>query len=260
MVKRVHVYESQFKDILNPIPSYDNMLYLYETMEEGEKKTILEGLIKSYPPEKIAKYIENYFNGEVKTRIVNPNDIEMIVANMPNDNNYEEAMIKIMDNLCGYKMAKKGISTSGDEIELIFEPKFQKSVNDEMREHEMLIHVSPSYNREKILKMGFCPKFKNEIFNYNDRIYFYSDRSQPEAVLSLSLSLAYSKDNERNGHIFDFYMIDPRKVDRNIQFHRDGMTSSGVAYWTYDNVPSNCIIDIRRMQCNGQYSEWKLIG
>ena len=257
MMKKFHINETQFVEILNPIPSYDNMFHLYEIMKEGEKKTILEGLIRSYAPEKVTEYLQNYFDGNLHARVATTNDVEIIIATMPNDERYENECVRIMDNLCGYKMATKEVHANGKEIRLYFEPKFQKSVNDEMNEHEMLIHVSPSYNREKILRMGFCPKFKNEIFNYNDRIYFYSTKSQPSAILSLALNVAYNKDSERNDHLFDFYMVDPRKINRDVKFHRDGMTASGIAYWTYDNVPSDCIVDIQRMRFNLENKKWE---
>lgn len=259
MVKKVHINEHQ-EDILNFVYGFNNIFGLYETLDDS-KKAIYEGLIRSYPSEKIAEYLSKYFReGAVKADVSNVNGVEVIIATMPNDERYEAAASDIMDNLCGYKMSRKGISRDGSEMRLLFEPKFQKAVNDEMCENEYLIHVSPSYNKEKILEKGFCPKFKNEIFNYNGRIYFYSTRTQPEAILSLSLNVAYFKDNERNNHLFDFYMVDPRKFDRSIEFHRDAMTSGGVAYWTYDNVPSNCIVDIQRMQCDGDFSKWTRIS
>lgn len=258
-MKKIKINEKQLS-IINSIPSFDNIFRLYETLEKNDKKVMLEGLIKTYSPEKTAMYLSNYFGGDaVKTRIVNSNGIELIIANIPNNAEYEKKCIEIMDNLCGYTMSRKGVSNDGDEVELVFEPKFQKNINDEMAQHEMLIHVSPSYNREKILKNGFCPKFKNEIFNYKDRIYFYSSKNQPQTLLNMSLNIAYFKDNERNDHVFDFYTVNPRKIDKDIEFHRDGM-SDGYAYWTYDNVPSDCIIDIQRMKCNGDYSTWSIIN
>lgn len=258
-MKKIKIKEEQLS-IINSIPNFNNIFRLYETLENSEKKEILEGLIKTYPLEKTATYLSNYFGGGViKTRVVNSNGVEMIIVNIPNNAEYEKKCIEIMSNLCGYTMSRKGVSSDGDETELVFEPKFQKSINDEMAQHEMLIHVSPSYNRDKILKNGFCPKFKNEIFNYKDRIYFYSNKNQPMALLNMALNVAYFKDNERNDHIFDFYMINPRKINKDIEFYRDGM-SGGYAYWTYDNIPSDCIIDIQRMRCNGDYQTWEIIN
>ena len=75
MSKKIHINETQFNDILNPIPNYDNMFHLYEIMEEGEKKTIIEGLIKSYPPEKVAEYLQNYFDGNLYARVKTTNDV-----------------------------------------------------------------------------------------------------------------------------------------------------------------------------------------
>ncbi len=255
-MKKIHIKENQ-GDILNHIYGFDNMFGIYDSFDD-DKKQLYEGLIKSYAPEKVAEYLSNYFNNEaVKCEVISSNGVEVILSTMPNDERYENEAIRIMDNLCGYKMSRKGVSSDGQEMRLLFEPKFQKTVNDEMQGHEMLIHVSPSYNREKILKFGFCPKFKNEIFNYKSRIYFYSTRTQPDVIARLSMNLAYSKDNERNEHLFDFYMIDPNKIDRNVEFHRDGMTSNGIAYWTYDNVPSNCIVDVERLKYNPNEKKWE---
>lgn len=254
-MKKIHISEKQ-DSILNPFTSFNNIFSLHETELDSENKKIFEGLIKTYPPETVGRYLENYFDGKLKTRTIVSNGVEFIISTIPNDERYEKEAVRIMDNLCGYKLSRKGIRNDHKEIEFVFEPKFQKTINEEMEENEFLIHVSPSYNRNKILKYGFCPKFKNEIFGYNDRVYFYSSRTQPNAILSLSLGLAYSKDSDRTDHLFDFYMVDPKKINRNVEFHRDGMTSNGVAYWTYDNVPSNCIADIERMRCNGKFSTW----
>lgn len=54
-------------------------------------------------------------------------------------------------------------------------------------------------------------------------------------------------------------MVDPKKIDRNVEFHRDGMTATGIAYWTYDNVPSNCIIDIERLKYNEKDKKWQIL-
>ena len=37
------------------------------------------------------------------------------------------------------------------------------------------------------------------------------------------------------------------------------MTASGIAYWAYDNVPSNCIVDIQRMRFNSENKKWEEI-
>ena len=247
------------KNIVNTLGGFGNVFWLYEGLD-GDKKTLFEGLIKSYPPEAVANYLSEYFvDGAVTTEIGLSNGVEFIIATMPNIEKYEKEAVRIMNNLCGYTMSRKGVSGDGDEIKLIFEPNFQPPINDEMSEHEMLIHVSPSYNREKILRKGFCPKFKNEIFNFKHRIYFYSNKTQPETIARLAMTLAHSKNNEHNDYLFDFYMVDPKKIDRNVEFHRDGMTATGIAYWTYDNVPSNCIIDIERLRYNERNKKWEIL-
>ena len=255
--RKIHLNKEQ-KDIVNILGGFGNPFWLYEGLDEG-RKNLFEGLIKSYPPEAVASYLSEYFvDKTVRTEIRVSNGVEFIIATMPNYGKYEKEATRIMDNLCGYKMTRKGVSDDSNEIKLIFEPKFQKPVNDEMEEHEMLIHVSPSYNKKKILKNGFCPKFKNDIFNFNDRIYFYSTRTQPQTIARLSMVLVHSKNNEMNDYLFDFYMVDPKKIDRNVEFHRDGMTSTGIAYWTYDNVPSNCIVDIERFKYDPVMKKWEI--
>ena len=258
MTKKIHLNEVQ-KDIINVLGGFGNVFWLYEGLDE-DKKSLFEGLIKTYPPETVATYLEEYFMGDsVRTELMASNGVEFIIVTAPNDEVFEREITRIMSNLCGYQMTRKGVSSDRGETKLIFEPKFQKSINDEMNECEMLIHVSPSYNRNKILKFGFCPKFKNEIFNFQDRIYFYSTKTQPETIARLAMVLAHSKDNEPNKYLFDFYMVDPKKITKGAEFHRDGMTSTGVAYWTYDNIPSNCIVDIERFKYNQNEKKWEII-
>ena len=63
---------------------------------------------------------------------------------------------------------------------------------------------------------------------------------------------------------FDYVNVDVNtvynayEIDRNVEFHRDGMTSTGIAYWTYDNVPSNCIVDIERFKYDPVMKKWEI--
>lgn len=262
MAKKIHITERQL-DILNPIISHENVFALFETLE-GERKELYEGLIRSYSPHDTAKYLERYFkDGMVSARVPydSQNPYDIIIARLPNDERYIEAAKKFMDYPCGYTAAMVEIERGGNEVQITFEPKFKDSIDAEILKKQYLIHVSPWYNRDKILKQGFCPKFKNRIFNYNDRIYFFSTESQPQSILNLSVNVAFSKDERYTDNLFDFYYVDPNKIDLGgkVSFHRDSMVRDSVAYWTYDNIPPSCIIDIKRFKCNKRTYRWELV-
>lgn len=260
MNRKIHINENQW-DVLSPVVSYNNMLGLFETLDEG-KKALYEGLIKSYSAEKVSMYVMRYFSDDVvKARVRNRNGVEIVEVFIPKDERYLEQVKKIMEYPCGYTLARIGIRDDIQQMKLFFEPKFQKSINDEISEHETLIHISPYYNRDKIIKYGFSPKFKNNMFNYEGRIYFFSTLSKIENILALSADIALAKDSEKTKNVFDFYYVNPQELvkDEKVEFHRDSMLSDAIAYWTYDNIPPTYIIDVKRFKCDGSSKEWELI-
>ena len=259
--KKIHINESQWGDILNPIVTYDNMLGLFETLNEG-KKVLYEGLIKSYSADVVSRYVMRYFSDDmVKARVRNRNGVEIVEVFIPKDERYLEAVKNVMEYPCGYTLARVGTRDDIQQMKLFFEPKFQKSINGEISEHETLIHVSPYYNRDKIMKYGFSPKFKNDMFNYEGRIYFFSTLSKIENILALSTDIALAKDSEKTKNVFDFYYVSPQELIKNgkAEFHRDSMTFDAIAYWTYDNIPPTCITNVKRFICHGSSKEWELL-
>lgn len=128
-----------------------------------------------------------------------------------------------------------------------------------MNQNKHLIHVSSILNRDKILANGFVPKSKNDIFDYEDRVFFYSSEKDAQTLLGMSATLVYAKDNSRNEWTYDFYRVDPMKIPKNVEFFRDANSVSGVAYWTHDNIPREAIDAIMTMKFDKNTKKWEMV-
>ncbi len=259
-MRKVHISEKQL-GIINEAITSDNPLASYGWDFKG--KGLYEGLIHTYPAWKTCEYIENHLKlskGSAYVEIKNGAECINVLLRNDSDETVKETAIKeVMDNLCGYNFYRKGVRDDGSEVKLSFEPKNPRNVREEMLENGHLIHVSSILNREKILSQGFVPKTRNEIFEYEDRIYFYSNEKDVQTILSMSAALVYPKDNSINNWKYDFYRVDVSRIPQDIEFYRDANSANGVAYWTHDNVPREAIDAIMTMELDKATKKWKMI-
>ena len=221
--KKIKINEGQLKEIIyNDIfrVSYSNPLSL---MMHGK---IDEGYYASYPIEKVKKYITNMFNLSKGQFIIHKNEnddtytctILIYVDNTPISNkisNLDKAM-----SLCGYY---GGIvdddALNGKRVKVIqYEPRFQGSANEFVKENKFLYHITPSYYEDKILRNGFVPKSKNKIFNYPDRIYFFTARNKKDELLGLALYYDEMVVNGLNDSKYALFELDGTALSEKVTF------------------------------------------
>lgn len=228
---------------VTPIPSFDNLmsLSLYSNRPEI---LIDEGLIKTYPSSKFIEKLKEHFQLEDwQVNIITVKEMEVIMLLIPNiDYNVNE--VSRLMSFYGYFLSKqkRGYIKGYDFISLRFEPKFSEDVRDVLKNEKTLYHVTPSFNKEKILKNGFSPKWKNNLFYYPNRIYFTLGNTSFEEVKKLAYVLHNTNMTKGDKSAYSIFIVNVSKINENVRFYYDPNYKNGV--YTTDNIPPNVIENI----------------
>jgi hypothetical protein len=233
------IIKEEVNKILFVNPSIENHLYLdYENYQIN----LNEGIYKTYPPDTARRYVMNLFNLNEKQIIVYgangklPEEKRLWVAYY-NEYGNKKKMTKAM-MLCGYTLSKS-MNRDDGLIEEIYSPINLPNINDIVRKYSFITHITPSYNKDKILSKGFIPKSKNEMFSYNDRIFFFKGDTPINEIMFQAFEFDRMLKNKRNEHSYTIFSIDTQKIPDNVNFHTDLTYPCGI--YTTENVPPNCI-------------------
>ena len=235
------IVKEELKKFLFDRPSLNNALYR-DLLDENYKIDLDEGLYKTYPPKTARRYIMDLFNLDDSQIIVYskngglPEEKRLIVSYYDGYDN-KEKMKKAM-LLCGYTMSKETRSDNGI-IQQSYIPINLPNLNDVIRKYKFITHVTPIYNKDKILSIGFVPKSKNEMFSYNDRVFFFKGDTPPIEILYQVNDFDDKLKNKRNNHIYTLFSISTGKIPKNVNFHTDLTYPCGI--YTTENVPPSCI-------------------
>jgi len=220
---------------------------VYDDIGDGRpfEKTLMEGLIKTYP----MSYVENFFKRRYTMDVFRKNfDYEegrVILVFYPNSDAIDE-VIKTLDRF-GYFLSWH------DNTTYQFEPKFQNEFTVEDLKYNgcrYLLHVSPVYNKEKILQNGLSPVFRNDEFTYPGRIYlFLSDISDRE-LKNMTIRLSDANRSKGNNGVYTLYRISFDGL-WNAKFCIDHNANHAV--YTQDNIPPSSISEIGEIDTNGLY-------
>ena len=93
---------------------------------------------------------------------------------MPNRESEIEKVVKELD-VYGYFKSIDEKMLHNAYIKIMFEKKHEDNVSKKVRKLNTIWHVSPIKHKDKILKIGLCPKTKNKKGIHPDRIYFALD-------------------------------------------------------------------------------------
>ena len=244
----------ELKETINPIvkckdlgkllfvtPSLENRLYR-DFVDKGNKVNLNEGLYKTYPPNTALRYIKDLFSlNDEQIRINSKNgktpEEKRIQVKYYDVYNNREKMAKAM-LLCGYTLSK--YQKEGDDIvEEIYTPINLPNLNDIVRKYSFITHITPSYNKDKILSKGFVPKSKNEMFSYTDRVFFFKGDTPMQEILFQAMDFDNHLKNKRNNHIYTIFILNTSKIPENVHFHTDLTYPCGI--YTTENIPPQCI-------------------
>ena len=211
----------------------------------GDGYLINEGLIKTYP----LTFVEKYFKGRYLWDILRKDFIEdeyKIFLTIDKNSTKEEEIEKVLNNF-GYYLAYK---TKDDKYNTVFqfEPKFQNTFTvKDLLENDIkyFLHVSPFYNREKILKNGLTPVSKNNEFDYPSRVYLFIDGTPKHIIQSMVNKLSRQNNNPKNNGNYTLYRIDFNGLE-NIKFNTD--FNAEYAVFTSENIPPSNIQEIGQIR------------
>lgn len=213
---------------------------LYEhVFKAGEKKTLFEGLIKTYSIESAKRHFIHVFQiSPEQFRIIEDHGVSYAEIYIPDVGDNRRIIERGMD-LYGYYLSD--VTDKGEYIVMQFEPKFQNNANEEVRKNKYLFHVTPSFNVDKIKAKGLCPRSKNQSTYFPDRVYFLSGMIGDFFVGDMAKALKAQDSRPYNDGRYTVLRIDVENLPENIDFMKDTATEGGIAFWTYNNIPPQCI-------------------
>lgn len=140
-----------------------------------------------------------------------------------------------------------------------FEPIHQLSVKNEILSMGIILHISPKYLQESIMKNGFIPQHKNNVYKFPDRVYFVKGDVNMKDVQELG-TLLYNADkitNKQNIGDYIIYWINTELIPNNVDFFYDPNYENGI--YTYDIIPYNCVISTHDICVNPVRNKFKFL-
>ena len=136
-----------------------------------------------------------------------------------------------------FRIADKMGGPYSSMVVLRFDPMYQDDVyNEAVKNFSWLIHWSPTYHHESIVKNGLQPKTENKGGEYPDRIYFVGTHGLDEnALIEFGRQIYKANTDNRNNGIYDLYGIKPEDMRGNLPLYYDPYLKGG--FYTDVTVP-----------------------
>lgn len=265
MPKKVN-YIERFRKFLNEMEGSDEFLAFSERnyaidrepttisnpaslwKKDGEMN---EGLVRTYPLNDTVRYVKEFLRLE-DWQVISGKDksgIDAIVVLMPEFFANRQVVDKSLDACGYYPIAEKGISVGGKDFSAVeYRPKFQdKSDDGKIRsEEKFLYHVTPSRNKEKILRNGFYPVSKNSEFNYPGRVHFVLGSASEEEIYGLARQLYEADKNKKKDGMYTIFKLDINRFPKRAMLFKDPSYCKGV--YTYANIRPDVIIGSKEIE------------
>lgn len=206
--------------------------------DEFIEDTLLnEGLLMTYPADKVVRYIQKKYNLDDDSVELHIDDGEYILVSKKLDKNMFDNVESIL-KLGGYYQADENI----DDY-YTYEKIYEEDIFDKLKqsgEIEYLYHLTPSINDKKIQTKGLIPRSRNYRFKYPDRIYLLSNGDSRFLKLIckelIKPILLFGTEFEKNKvKKYSVYRIDFSKVE-NIKLYKDPNVRDFDSYFTMDNI------------------------
>lgn len=229
--------------------TYDNPL----TFVLFNRHKVYEGLIRTYPIDKVISYISDYFKlhpRQIIKKKPSYNGCERILIYIPTIDDNVDIMIQAMES-CGYFLAHPKY----DKIEpnkwetLQFEAKIQPDDSKQIREEEKtLLHLTPLKNLRKIQHIGLSPRSNNEMLNFPERIYFLRGSTDRNEIIKIGQKLCDNNNSQCNFGKYALITLDLNKISNKIKFCLDPNYAYGI--FTTSNISPESIIDVEEIDFN----------
>lgn len=202
-----------------------------------EETSLNEGLLMTYPADKVVRYIQKKYNLDDDSVELHIDDGEYILVSKKLDKNMFDNVESVL-KLGGYYQADENI----DDY-YTYEKIYEEDIFDKLKqsgEIEYLYHLIPSINDKKIQTKGLIPRSRNYRFKYPDRIYLLSNGDSRFLKLIckelIKPILLFGTEFEKNKvKKYSVYRIDFSKVE-NIKLYKDPNVRDFDSYFTMDNI------------------------
>lgn len=202
-----------------------------------EETSLNEGLLMTYPADKVVRYIQKKYNLDDDSVELHIDDGEYILVSKKLDKNMFDNVESVL-KLGGYYQADENI----DDY-YTYEKIYEEDIFDKLKqsgEIEYLYHLTPSINDKKIQTKGLMPRSRNYRFKYPDRIYLLSNGDSRFLKLIckelIKPILLFGTEFEKNKvKKYSVYRIDFSKVE-NIKLYKDPNVRDFDSYFTMDNI------------------------
>lgn len=174
------------------------------------------------------------------------NDVSIIML-IPNvDSNC--SVIQLAMNSHGYFLSRfENVSIDGGKWSAMqFHPVYASDVTSEILSTptKFLIHISPSYAHDSIMKNGLLPKSLNSVSDYPQRIYFVEYKNEKQ-IRDLARNICFFDKNPSNDNKYDLYQLLKENLPKDIKFYFDPDTDQG--YYTYESIPISSLSYLGRI-------------
>ena len=252
MPKRVLLTNEQFKrlisevcggngDLIMPVHSTSNIFSTFDTIPYT---TLMEGIFRTYEPEKIIKYLKKRYGDAAIVQIVYGDNDEKLFMIRTGDIDLNQEIIDRDMALCGY--FPSFVEKNNGQRTIQYEPRHQNKVNDAVQDEEYIYHLTQTNKVNKILNIGLTPKANNKKFVYPDRVYFFLHEPETDDCLCL-MEQFYNEEMRKfrrgetdkvYGGTYTLLRVDTEKL-KGTDFSYDPNAQESV--YTYDNIPPDAI-------------------
>lgn len=226
---------------INEIPTFSNPISIL----------LSEGLTKSFPLQSTIRYIKRHFGDAIRdikqgTNFINGEPNNNILVSIRTETGLIDKVSRAMA-LCGYYLAIPfSRIPMGKSVWLQFEPKYDKSLSDEIRNTEKyLLHLTPEVYISKIKKNGLVPRSKNQYSAYPERVYLLRGSIPPSEISDMyrMLSTVYNIRRKNPILVYGVVYIGIARLPENLKLFTDPNYPIYGLYTT-DNIPPDTIIKI----------------
>lgn len=271
---KIKINETRLKNIISEVmeeivsgslPKKDMSAFFYETFFDGTPYIIEEGLIKSYPDDRIIFALSGLFdlykgdNFSEKNKILldvdkkEPCQYYGIIEQQQSQNNTSRIVIKVnkadfnQNDFDKYFLKYGWFCVASNQafgydniITFIYEKKFDVEVTDFVKKMKYIYHICPNIYLNKINRIGLKPKYSswNRFFN-PERIYFFINELSHEDFKQWVENFDKNKDITKTNDGWCLLKIDTTVLSNSPKFYFDPRMKGGI--YTMDNISPDSI-------------------
>lgn len=270
---KIKINETRLKNIISEVirkvlyetrPKQEMEGFLFEAFFKDKPYIIEEGLIKTYPIDRVIfalsglfdlykeeDYTERYktlykldngeeveFNGVIEKQS-SKNKTNRILIKVKNDNFNQNDFDKYLLKYGWFCASSYKMEGYKNIICFVYEKKFDVEVTDFVNEKRYVYHICPNIYLNKIDNKGLVPKYSSwNVFSNPERVYFLINEPSHEDFTNIALNFAGGKEIYSENDGWSLLKVDV-SANKNAKFYFDPRMKGGI--YTMDNISPDSI-------------------